>query len=193
MAENKITSFSRVLVIGGSAGSIDVLLKVLPGLKHHLKFPIVVVLHRKSSSESSLSDLFSSKTTLPISEIEDKQKMEPGHIYIAPADYHVLFEKNFLLSLDYSEKVNYSRPSIDVTFESAAEIYKDKTICLLLSGANSDGSAGVKAIKDNGGIVLVQDPDTADSPYMPAQAIATLPPDVILKPEAMSDFINLIY
>ncbi|HOZ86167.1 MAG TPA: chemotaxis protein CheB [Bacteroidia bacterium] len=192
MEKNEITQSCHVLLIGGSAGSLEVLLKVFPKLSKDLLFPIVVVLHRKSGSDSSLSELFSTRTSLIVKEIEDKQTLLPAHIYIAPADYHVLFENTRLLSIDFSEKVNYSRPSIDVTFESAAEILGNHLVALILSGANADGALGLKKVKQNGGLVAVQDPATADSAYMPLQALLAVTPDAILKTDEMAEFINTL-
>ncbi|MES2680844.1 MAG: chemotaxis protein CheB [Bacteroidota bacterium] len=190
MEKNEIARSCQVLVIGGSAGSLEVLMKVFPKLRNDLLFPIVVVLHRKSGSDSSLSDLFSTRTSLGVKEIEDKQTLVPGHIYIAPADYHVLFENMVMLSIDFSEKVNYSRPSIDVTFESAAEIIGRNLVGLILSGANDDGAGGIKKIKQHGGVAAVQDPATAESPYMPLQVLLSVTPDAILKTDEIAEFIN---
>lgn len=193
MEKGKITTATcQVLVIGGSAGSIEVLLKILPGLKKHISFAIIIVLHRKKSSDSMLADLLSTRTYYPVKEIEDKELMKPGCIYVVPADYHLLFEKNKLLSLDYSEKINYSRPSIDVTFESGAETYGAALACLLLSGANADGSAGLKLAKQKGAQVAVQDPATAESPQMPEYAIKIAGVTHILPVQEISAFINAL-
>lgn len=182
----------KILAIGGSAGSLEVLLKVLPRLKEEISFSIIIVLHRKNSADSALSDLFSTRTKISVYEVEDKQSIVPGNIYIAPADYHLLIEKNISFSLDFSEKVNYSRPSIDVTFESAADVFNKDLICLLLSGANMDGSNGLKAAKENGAVTLVQDPETAESQIMPSIAIKNNKIDHILTPDQMVTFINSI-
>ena len=190
MEKNKMIPPCELLLIGGSAGSLDVLLKVLPKLKDTLDFTIVVVLHRKNSADSMLSDLLATRTSLRVKEVEDKQPLSKSHIYIVPGDYHVLFEKNKVMSLDYSEKINYSRPSIDVAFESAAEVFGPSLACILLSGANSDGVAGLKAAKANGGKIIVQDPATAESPFMPEQAILKVKVDLILKTDEISAFIN---
>jgi len=190
MEKNKIVRPCRMLVIGGSAGSIEVILKVLPDLKKYFSFTIVIVLHRKSSADSSLSELFSTRTEIPVKEIEDKEIIQQGFIYVAPADYHLLFEKNNFFALDSSEKINYSRPSIDVTFESAADIYKADLTCLLLSGANADGMEGLKFVKSTGGQLAVQDPDTAESPFMPRHALLENEIDFVLDPEKMAEFIN---
>ena len=190
MEKGKIAPRPEVLIIGGSAGSLEVLLKIFPGIRADLAFALVLVLHRKNSSDSMLSDLLGSRTTLPVKETEDKQPMAPGHVYIAPADYHLLFENDRTLSLDYSEKINFSRPSLDVTFESGAEVFGPAVVCLLLSGANADGVAGLKLVKEKGGLVAVQDPSTALTPFMPGQAILQVDVDQVLKPEAIAGFIN---
>ena len=124
--------------------------------------------------------------------VEDKTLLEPGYIYIAPPDYHLLFEKNKYLALDISEKVNHSRPSIDVSFESAAEVYKSSLIAILLSGSNSDGTKGLKAVQQFGGKIIVQKPSSAEMSYMPNYAIENTSPDLILDvEEILSLLINL--
>ena len=185
MAKSKIISGCEVVVIGGSAGSLKVLLQILPNLTAIPTFSIVIILHRKNAEDSTLEELIAMKTTLPVKEVEDKTLLEPGFIYIAPSDYHLLFEKNGLLSLDISEKVNYSRPSIDVSFESASEVYKSSLVGILLSGANSDGTQGLKAIQNADGKTIVQKPDTAEMPFMPNHAIQNTTPDFILNIEEM--------
>lgn len=188
MEKDKINC--EVLIIGGSAGSLDVLMQILPKLDIISTFAIVIVLHRKSSEDMLLEDLISIKTDIPLKDVEDKVALKPGFIYIAPSDYHLLFEKNDVLSLDTSEKINYSRPSIDVAFESAAEIYGTSLIGILLSGANSDGTAGLKAIRNSGGTVVVQNPASAQMDYMPKNAILNMTPDYILDIEELLEFIN---
>lgn len=180
----------KALIIGGSAGSLEVLLKILPNLSTDLSFPIIIVVHRKQGTDFLLADLLSSKTTLKVKEVEEKEEIKAKTIYIAPSDYHLLIEKNFTFSLDYSEKVNFSRPSIDVTFQSAAEVYTNKLACLLLSGSNADGVNGLKAVKIHGGLALAQDPATASIGYMPEQAILSVKIDQVLKVEDMADYIN---
>lgn len=169
-----------VVLIGGSTGSLDVLLRLLPALRSPVPFALVIVLHRRNTADSTLANLLALKTSLPLREVDDKDVLTPGIIYLVPADYHLLFETDGTLSLDDSEKVNYSRPSIDVTFESAADVYGPAVMGILLSGANADGSEGLKAIKQAGGIVVVQRPDTAQVAFMPQQAILTTPTDYIL-------------
>jgi two-component system, chemotaxis family, protein-glutamate methylesterase/glutaminase len=190
MAESSLTNKFKLLLIGGSAGSMDIVLQLLPALRPGLQAAIVIVLHRKSNGESMLASLFASRTNLPVKEADEKEAILPGNIYIAPADYHLLIEQDKTFSLDFSEKINYSRPSIDVTFESAAEVYGPSLAALLLSGANADGAAGLKRIKEEGGYVMVQDPATAEVGYMPQYAINTVQVDAIMKPEEMIDWVS---
>lgn len=192
MEKDKIISEFKVLIIGGSAGSLEVLLDILPKLEPTLSFALVIVLHRKSGEDNLLENLISYKTDVPVTEVEDKVAMEEGHIYIAPSDYHLLFEENGLISLDTSEKVNYSRPSIDVSFESAAGVYGTSLIGILLSGANADGTAGLKAINDGGGVTIVQKPSTAEVSFMPQNAIENISPDLVLNTEEILTFINSV-
>lgn len=190
MAETLRKSKCAAVVIGGSAGSLDVLLEVFPSLRADLKFPIVLVVHRKGSSESLLSDLLQSRTALTVLEAEEKSLLEGGKVYIAPADYHLLIEEDHTLSLDYSEKVNYSRPSIDVTFQSAAEVFKSELVCVLLSGSNADGVEGLKTVNNFSGNVVIQNPNTAIMPYMPQQAINAVKPNLVLDSFDMAEYIN---
>lgn len=190
MEEKRIEQDFKVVIVGGSAGSLDVLFQMMPALKPDLEAAIIIVLHRKSSTDSLLVDLFTLKTSLNVKEAEEKDVVTPGTIYLAPADYHLLFEKDGTLSLDYSEKINYSRPSIDSSFESAADIYGKRLVGILLSGANADGVEGLKAIKQNGGYTIAQSPDSAEVPYMPLKAIQNAGIDEILNAKDIAGFIN---
>jgi two-component system, chemotaxis family, protein-glutamate methylesterase/glutaminase len=192
MEESPLAIAEHILVIGGSAGSLDVLLHVLPQVKRPLRFAIIIVLHRKSSTQSSLSDLFVAKTKHLVKEADDKEKIQKGIIYLAPADYHLLIEEDRTFAMDDSEKVNFSRPSIDVTFETAAEVFKDKLTCLLLSGANNDGTEGLKRVKALGGRIWIQDPKNAEVSQMPKSALNSVKADAILDEEKMADFINCL-
>ena len=188
MEESKVGF--KVVIIGGSAGSLEVLIKVLPELKPIPHFALIIVLHRKSTEDNTLEELIAMKTVIPVKLIEDKTVLTPGFIYVAPSDYHLLFETNGELSLDISEKVNYSRPSIDVSFESAAEVYGPKLTGVLLSGANADGTHGLKVIKQQGGTVVIQDPATAEMPYMPRTALENVTPDFVFGIDALLAYIN---
>lgn len=182
----------KLLVIGGSAGSLEVLLPLIESLKGSFCTPIIVVLHRKTDSENLLSDLIMRRSRMRTKEAEDKEPIEENTIYVAPADYHLLVEKDFSLSLDHSEKINYSRPSIDVTFETAAEACGKRVIGILLSGANEDGAEGIQEIRRRGGVTVVQDPSTAVVPFMPEKAITTGHVDYILSIEEMADLLNKV-
>ena len=180
----------RLLAIGGSAGSLQVILSLLAEIGDAFPMPVLVVLHRNGFFESSLEDLFSSHTNMSIKEVEEKERLMNGTVYLCPADYHVLLETDHSFSLDYSERVHFSRPSIDVTFRSAADVYGPGLICLLLSGANADGIEGMQYARERGGLTLVQDPATAEVPYMPQQAIMRMKPDFILPADAIPGFIR---
>jgi two-component system, chemotaxis family, protein-glutamate methylesterase/glutaminase len=169
MAENNV-GFS-VVVIGGSAGSLDVIMKMTRHLSPEINAAYIIIVHRKNAADSMLTGLLAARTALPVKEVEDKEALLPGTVYIAPPDYHLLIEDEKSFSLDSSEKVNHSRPSIDVTFESAALVFGHAAIGVLLSGANADGAEGLQKIKNAGGYVIVQDPDTAEVSFMPQQAI----------------------
>lgn len=188
--EKAAGSIGKVILIGGSAGSLDVLLKILPAIHPAFKQSIVIVLHRKFSNDSVLTDLLSVKTKLKVREVEEKDMIQPGYVYIAPGDYHLLFEKDLSFSLDDSEKVNYSRPSIDVAFQSAADVLGSNLVCILLSGANADGTEGCKYAKEKGGTTVAQLPRSAEVAYMPSQAIASNVVDYVLDIEGIVSFIN---
>ena len=192
MEENKLIANCKVVIIGGSAGSLQVLLQILPQLSQLNSFAIAIVLHRKSTDDTTLENLIQLKSKIPVCPVEDKILLEPGFLYVAPSNYHLLFEKNGLLALDTSEKINYSRPSIDVSFESAAEVFQTNLVGILLSGSNSDGTAGVQAIQNAGGTVVIQDPESAEMPYMPNNAIVNTTPDYILNVQQLLDFIILL-
>jgi two-component system, chemotaxis family, protein-glutamate methylesterase/glutaminase len=185
-----MNSRCELVIIGGSAGSLDVILNVLPDLRPNLPFAIVVVLHRKGSLNSTLTDVLANKTKIPVTEVEEKEPVLPSRIYIAPPDYHLLFESNRTFSLDSSEKINYSRPSIDISFESAADIYKNAAVGLLLSGANTDGTEGLLSIKRFDGITAIQDPADARVPLMPETALKSMKIDKVLKDREIAGFIN---
>jgi len=182
MEENAI---KKVVTIGGSAGSLDVILNVLSSFPQNSGAVIIVVVHRKNDADSILADLISARTKIPVKDAEDKDVILPDHIYLAPPNYHLLIETNFHFSLDASEKIHFSRPSIDVTFESIAESFGDKVIGILVSGANADGALGLKAIRQAGGLTIAQDPTTAEVDYMPKQAIIIGAADKILTTKEM--------
>jgi two-component system chemotaxis response regulator CheB len=185
-----MTPLPKLMVIGGSAGSLDVLLKLLPSLDNSWPLAMIIVLHRKNDNDSLLPQLLAAKTTLSVKEVEEKDVLMPGVIYITPSDYHLLVEPDGSLTLDDSEKVNYSRPSIDVTFTSAAEVFGSDLYCLLLSGANMDGADGLIAARELGAFTAVQDPEEAEVSFMPRHALNISSVDRVLTMREMIEFVN---
>jgi two-component system, chemotaxis family, protein-glutamate methylesterase/glutaminase len=162
-----------LVVIGVSAGGLDAVCTLLGKLPADFRMAIVVVQHRSKDSDA-LCEVLESCTSLPIHEVTDKAPIEEGHVYLAPPDYHLLLEEGFFsLSTDAPEM--YSRPSIDVAFESAADTYANKVVGVVLTGANHDGARGLRRIVDVGGVALVQDPATAEVPVMPKAALRAVP------------------
>ncbi len=188
MAKNALDT-TKYLVVGGSAGSLEVILNLVAHLPEHPNAVMIVVVHRKKDNDSVLVDLLASRTKLPVREVEDKDPILINSIYLAPPDYHLLIERADLFSLDSSEKIHFSRPSIDVTFESVAEAFGERVIGVLLSGANADGALGLRKIRQAGGYTIVQDPATADVGYMPQQALNLTPVDQVLPAAAIADLL----
>jgi two-component system chemotaxis response regulator CheB len=180
----------KCVVIGGSAGSLQVILHILSHLHHDFSIPIIIVLHRKNDQESELIEVLRYRSGLAIKEGDDKEEIKAATAYLAPADYHLLIEKNRTISLDGSEKVHFSRPSIDVTFQTAAETYGSGLVAILLSGANADGTEGLQHVHRYKGITIVQDPEEAITPFMPQNAIAHKLADEILDTKGIVDFLN---
>jgi len=170
----------EAIVIGVSSGGMNAMKVMFSLLPANFSTPIVIVQHIGSHSENLWIQLLNDKSKLEIKEADEKEMIEKGNVYIAPANYHLLIESNKTFSLTIDEKVNFARPSIDVLFESAAEAYQNKLIGVILTGSNNDGSKGIKRIKEYGGLTIVQQPDTAESSFMPEAAIATIQPDYIL-------------
>lgn len=160
-----------LVVLGSSLGGLRAVQTVLAGLPAGFPAAVLIVQHRERDAGEALTDLLQGKSAMPVVEAEDKMPVEPGRVYLAPPDYHLLVEPG-QCALSVDAPVNYARPSIDVLFESAAEAYRDRVAGVLLTGANADGAAGMAAIKEAGGLTLAQDPATAESPAMPAAAIA---------------------
>lgn len=186
----KLPTNMELIVIGGSAGSLQVIIEMIKNLDSKIHIPILLVIHRKAQSGDVLKTLLQQFTRIPVVEVEDKTDIEKNAIYIVPADYHLLFENNAMMSLDSSEKMNYSRPSIDVTFRSAAEVYGENVTGILLSGANADGVEGLSYIKKYNGKVWIQDPETAEVDYMPRHAIEEIDYDLIITPHNLAHYIK---
>jgi two-component system chemotaxis response regulator CheB len=175
----------QLVVIGGSWGGFDALEQILGALPAHLP-PLVAVLHRAPDQTGDpLVEALSRQSALPVREVDDKDAVAPGVVHVAPADYHLLVTRaGFELSVD--EPVRFSRPSIDVLFESAADEYRAGVLAILLTGANEDGTAGLRRVRETGGYVLVQDPATATRPEMPRAAIRAGLADEVLRLEEMA-------
>lgn len=173
----------EAIVIGVSAGGMNALKTISSALPGNFTTPIIIVQHISAHSDSYWINLLNEKSLLTVKEADEKEKIEKGTIYIAPPNYHLLIEKDKTFSLTIGERVNFARPSIDVLFESAAEAYTDKLIGMVLTGSNHDGTKGIKRIKEYGGLAIIQDPKTAESPYMPKSAIDAIKPDYILSLE----------
>ena len=164
----------EIVVVGTSWGGLLALKELIGGLPGSFGLPVVVVQHRHRQSDNLLSSLLQDRTSLPVCEIEDKAPIVGGHVHVAPADYHLLVEDGYF-SLSTDEPVAFSRPSIDVTFDSVADSYGARAVGVVLTGANADGARGLKRIVDRGGLAFVQLPQTAESPAMPAAALKSVP------------------
>jgi two-component system chemotaxis response regulator CheB len=181
----------KVVVIGTSLGGLSALKTILAHLQPNFLAAIVIVQHRHKESDGTMESLLQEHTCLPIQEVQDKDKILPGKIYLAPADYHLLIEPGYF-ALSTDDPVSYARPSIDVLFESAADIYADQVIGVILTGANHDGTQGLKKVKARGGITIVQQPSTAESSIMPESAISAVSVDWILSLREIAELlINL--
>jgi two-component system chemotaxis response regulator CheB len=180
---------SELAVIGTSWGGLAALHQILAALPKAYALPVVVVQHRHKDSGQFLSHVLQEDTRLCVCEVEDKAPIVGGNIYIAPANYHVLVERGHL-ALSTEEPVSFSRPSIDVTFISAADAYRGGAVGIVLTGANSDGARGLKRIADRGGVAIVQRPDTAESAVMPNAALSFVPTARVLTLAGIASFLG---
>ena len=177
------------ILIGVSAGGMNALQQILPFLPFNFPIPIVIVQHLHPQQGKFHIQFFNGKCKLNVFEAQEKDKVEPGNIYFAPANYHLLIEMNKSFSLSVDPKINFSRPSIDVLFDSALEAYGDKLIGIILTGANNDGSESLKSINQVGGLTIVQNPQNAEVDAMPKNAIKKHNPDFILTLNEIKDFL----
>jgi len=173
----------KAVVIGGSAGGIKALAAILSALPKDFALPVLAVQHLHSSDDGTFASHVASLTRLLVVEPCDKARIEPGRLYTAPANYHMLVERDFSISLSVEERVNWSRPSIDVLFESAALAWGEAVVAVILSGANPDGAKGIRVVKKAGGLTIAQDPADAESRVMPQAAIDTGAVDKVLRDE----------
>lgn len=182
-----------IVVIGGSAGSIAVIGELIEALPAPFDFKVVIVVHRSKNVISEMEQILAVKRKeIIVKEPDDKEPIQKNCVYLAPQNYHLLIEATHSFCLDYSEPVSYSRPSIDVTFESIAEIYTEKAVAILLSGANGDGSKGMAKIIAGGGTGIVQEPSTAEYPIMPQLALEYTAGVEALPPSRIAAFLQTL-
>jgi two-component system chemotaxis response regulator CheB len=180
----------EAVVIGASAGGIQALARVLPALPAHCPVAVFVVIHLPRDRPSLLAEVFARKCALTVREAQDKEPVLPGVVYFAPANYHLLVERGPSIALSTDGLVHHSRPSIDVMFESAADVYRGRLLGIILSGANEDGAAGLAAVQDAGGITVVQEPETALARVMVLAALKRRTPDYVLAPARIGELLR---
>ena len=183
---------AEAVVIGASAGALEALSGILPTLPSDYGLPVMVVVHVPLDKKSILAELFRAKCRVRVQEAEDKEPIRAGTVYFAPPDYHLLIETGRSLSLSTDEPVLYSRPSLDVLFESAADAYGPGLVAIVLTGANEDGARGLKAVSEAGGKAIVQVPGAAYASAMPQAAIALCPQAEVLPLEKIAAYLQNI-
>ncbi|WP_330925896.1 chemotaxis protein CheB [Candidatus Sororendozoicomonas aggregata] len=180
----------EAIVIGASAGGLTAIMTVIKELSETFPLPILVAKHIAAADGGGAAKVLNKVTPMPVFEAMDKQPINPGSVYLAPANYHMLTENKALVCLNCDERVCHARPSIDVLFRSAASVFGDRLIAIILTGANHDGAEGVRAVKRLGGLTIAQSPASAESVVMPNAAIATGSVDRVLPLDEISAFIN---
>ncbi len=180
----------KAVVIGVSAGGFETLTKLFSTLPEDFPLPIIIVQHVYKYQSGYLFEHFNKHCALKVKEADEKEAVEPGNIYFAPPNYHLLIEEDKTFSLSIDEKVNYSRPSIDILFKCAAEVYKNQLIGIILTGANDDGAEGMCRIKESGGLIIAQNPNDAEQPFMPKAAIKKAGIDCVLTLNEISEFLT---
>ncbi len=179
----------KAIIIGGSAGSFQVVTKIISSLPANYPLPVILCLHRLKHVRSGFVEALLIKSKMPIVEPTDKEPIKSGKIYLAPANYHVYIELGNRFALSTEDAVNHSRPSIDLSFISAAYNYKKKLVGIILSGANKDGAAGLKSVKDNGGIAIVQDPNECQVPTMTLASMSATNVDHVFSTNNIIDYL----
>jgi len=180
-----VTRGIDAVVIGASAGGVEVLSVLLAMIPADCRVSFFIVIHIPRERPSLLPELFAARCALPVREAEDKEPVQPGTVYFAPPDYHMLIDRGPALALSGDEPVHFSRPSIDVLFDSAADIYGERLMGLILTGANQDGAEGLAAVGRAGGRTVVQEPDSAAVPFLPRAALEAGPVDAVLSTEQL--------
>lgn len=181
---------SKAVVIGASAGAVDALSAILPRLPADFGLPVIIVVHIPPDKKSAMVEVFRMKCEIEVREAEDKEPLAGGAVYFAPPDYHLLIERDRTLSLSNDEPVLFSRPSIDVLFESAADAYGPDLIAIVLTGANQDGAKGLKAAAQAGATTIVQNPQSAFAPTMPESALAQVPDALVLSVDEIAPYLQ---
>lgn len=183
----------KAVVIGGSAGSFQGVVRILSQLPKGFPLPIIMCLHRLKHVRHGFVEALSIKSIVQVTEPYDKEQIKKGAVYLAPANYHLSVELGNYFALSTEEMVNNSRPAIDITLGTCAYVYKDKLIGILLSGANRDGALGMKAIKDRGGLTVVQDPSECMIQTMPEAALKATKIDHVLKVDQIVELLTELY
>jgi two-component system chemotaxis response regulator CheB len=183
------TNRVEAIVMGGSSGALEALSTLLPALPKDCAIPVAIVVHLPSTRPSHLAEVLAARTVLPVREAEDKEPIAPGTVYVAPPNYHLLVERTKTFALSADEAVLFSRPAIDVLFESAADAYGDRLAGILLTGASADGARGLSTVKRRGGLAIVQSPKGAIAPEMPLAALSMVEADQVL---SLADLASLL-
>ncbi len=182
----------KAVIIGGSAGSFQVVTKILSSLSDRFPLPVLLCLHRLKHVRSGFVEALSLKSNIPIEEPNDKETLKPGRAYLAPANYHMYIELANRIALSTDEPINHSRPAIDLSFITAANAYRDKLIGIILSGANRDGAMGLKIVSEKGGITIVQDPKICEVKTMTESAMQLTQVDHVFSPDQIIQFLSKI-
>lgn len=182
----------KAVIIGGSAGSFQVITRILHSLPPTFPLPVLLCLHRLKHVRSGFVEALSIKSAIPIIEPFDKEQIKPGKAYLAPANYHMYVELGNKIALSTEEPVNHSRPSIDLSFITAAQVYREKLIGIILSGANRDGAYGLKKIKDLGGLAIVQNPQECQVRTMTEASLKMTPVDFVYNTNEIIKFLQNI-
>lgn len=182
----------RAIAIGVSAGGFNALSMVLPQLRRELPLPVLIVQHLSPVSDAYLVDYLRQRCAVTVKLAEDKEPTAAGVVYLAPPDYHLLIEADYSLALSLEDRVNYSRPSIDVLFASAAEVYLEGLIGVVMTGASADGAEGLARIRECGGLTVVQAPETAEVDVMPLAALDAVAADHIVPLDQLGRFLNML-
>lgn len=179
-------------MIGGSAGSFKVITKILSELPKDFKYPILLCLHRLKHIREGFVEALSLKSNIPVLEPFDKDKILPGKAYLAPSNYHMFVEMGNMIALSTDGPVNYSRPSIDLTYSSAAFVHRNKVLGIIVSGANKDGAEGIARIHKQGGVTIVQSPEEAAVKTMPKAALDLITPDYIKSTDEIISYLKTL-